>query len=54
MYGGKGVGGVGAVGGGLAATGVPILMAVALAMVLLFVGLLTLRAAKMRDSQPRR
>lgn len=53
MYGGKGVGGVGAVGGGLAVTGVPILMAIALAMVLLFVGLLVLRAAKVRGSERR-
>jgi len=51
MYGGRGIGGVGAVGGGLAATGIPILMVLALALVLVFAGLLVLRASKMRGRQ---
>lgn len=49
MYraGGGAVTGIG-VGGGLAATGAPIIGAIVLAAVLVFVGLLVLRSAKLR------
>lgn len=51
MYGPKGGGGVVGIGGGLAATGVPIMMTIGLALILVLVGLLLLRSTSMRRNQ---